>query len=147
MFQISFRVVNCLLYKKFDVAGNSPLCLMVLVAWALTEIIRYPYYLSSLLNVKPGLLTWLRYNMFIILYPMGGVGETCLTTLVLWHHPPLNGTNIFRGFASAPVGEALSHYLPIVAYFMAFAPLGISLYQHMFAQRRKILSKPPKKDH
>ena len=56
VFQISFRVVNCWLYKTFAVAGNSPLCLLVLVSWTLTEVIRYPYYLTGLMNKKSTLL-------------------------------------------------------------------------------------------
>ena len=48
---------------------------LVLLAWCLVEIVRYSYYATNLINVNIGILTWLRYTLFIILYPMGVTGE------------------------------------------------------------------------
>lgn len=47
----------------------------VIFAWSLTEVIRYSSYIASLLDVKIYVLTWLRYTLFIGLYPMGVSGE------------------------------------------------------------------------
>ena len=41
----------------------------VLIPWSLAEVNRYTYYLS-----KNNLTTWLRYNAFIVLYPLGVYG-------------------------------------------------------------------------
>jgi very-long-chain (3R)-3-hydroxyacyl-CoA dehydratase len=47
----------------------------MLMAWALSEIIRYPWYAAQLKGTCPFWLTWLRYTMFIPLYPIGVLGE------------------------------------------------------------------------
>ncbi|POI36232.1 hypothetical protein CIB84_000014, partial [Bambusicola thoracicus] len=49
--------------------------LLFVVAWTITEIIRYSFYTFSLLNHLPYLIKWARYTLFIILYPMGVTGE------------------------------------------------------------------------
>ncbi|KAL0281080.1 UNVERIFIED_CONTAM: hypothetical protein PYX00_002179 [Menopon gallinae] len=49
-----------------------PLCL---IAWAITEIIRYLYYALNIINTIPDFLTWCRYTFFIVLYPLGVTGE------------------------------------------------------------------------
>ncbi|MDA9081618.1 protein tyrosine phosphatase-like domain-containing protein, partial [Candidatus Dependentiae bacterium] len=46
---------------------------ILIVAWALTEVIRYPSYALS--QSCPGWLNWLRYTMFIPLYPIGAASE------------------------------------------------------------------------
>ena len=48
---------------------------MMLAAWMITEVIRYSCYLSNLLGAKIHILTWLRYTLFIVLYPIGVSGE------------------------------------------------------------------------
>jgi len=48
---------------------------LLIIAWAVTEVVRYSCYLTNLLNVKIWLLTYLRYTLFIFLYPMGVAGE------------------------------------------------------------------------
>lgn len=48
---------------------------LVLYIWSMAEVIRYPFYISKLLNIKSSLIEWLRYNAFIILYPIGFAAE------------------------------------------------------------------------
>ncbi|KAM9962963.1 hypothetical protein ACTFIW_006184 [Dictyostelium discoideum] len=47
--------------------------------WGLSELIRFPYYLYG--SNSPKFLTWLRYNAFIILYPLGFLSEN-----ILWYN-------------------------------------------------------------
>jgi len=44
---------------------------ILLFAWTLSEVIRYPWYISHVLKFSPYWLTWLRYTAFIPLYPIG----------------------------------------------------------------------------
>ena len=41
----------------------------------LHQIIRYPWYATTLLDSCPFFLTYLRYTAFIVLYPIGVVSE------------------------------------------------------------------------
>ncbi len=56
----------------------------MLVAWAASEIVRYSYFVINLRRVgndRQGvyaLLTWLRYNLFYVLYPLGIGSEVAL---------------------------------------------------------------------
>ena len=51
---------------------------LLLLAWTLTEMIRYSLYAVSLVSTPPRLLTWLRYSFFIPAYPTGVTGEAGL---------------------------------------------------------------------
>ena len=43
----------------------------MLIAWSVTEVIRYSYFVLSLSGYNPGFISWLRYNTFYVLYPLG----------------------------------------------------------------------------
>eukprot|EP01084_Bolivina_argentea_P256091 431043_1 len=47
----------------------------LLLAWSLAEVIRYPFYICKSLKRNSSFLEWLRYNAFIILYPIGFAAE------------------------------------------------------------------------
>lgn len=48
---------------------------MILWAWPIAETTRYIYYAFNLMNLNIYLFTWLRYSLFIVLYPLGVSGE------------------------------------------------------------------------
>ena len=53
----------------------SPFYSSMLVAWSVTEVIRYVYFVFNLQGQVPRILTWLRYNTFFVLYPLGITSE------------------------------------------------------------------------
>ena len=61
----------------------SPAVGAMLLAWALSEVIRYPWYAATTAGLCPYWLTWLRYTAFIPLYPVGVVGEMHAVYLAL----------------------------------------------------------------
>lgn len=58
--------------------SSSPFYSSMLLAWSTTEIIRYTYFMLNLVGSVPRLLTWLRYNAFYLLYPLGITSEMVL---------------------------------------------------------------------
>ena len=50
----------------------------MLVAWAQSEIIRFTYY--SFPSLQNGIIGHLRYNLFVVMYPLGVGAEL----LVMW---------------------------------------------------------------
>ena len=59
------------------IAIASPAYSSMLVAWSVTEVIRYGYFAVNLAyGGVPAWLTWLRYNTFFVLYPLG-IGSEC----------------------------------------------------------------------
>lgn len=49
----------------------------MMIAWSIAECVRYSYYGFNLLGNVPRILTWARYNFFLVLYPLG-VGSELL---------------------------------------------------------------------
>ena len=66
-------------------AQSSPWLALCFTAWALVEPTRYSFYLVKQLGLTPVYAhTWLRYSLFLPLYPAGIVGEFgCLVTALL----------------------------------------------------------------
>lgn len=63
----------------------SPFYSSMLLAWSLSEIVRYTYFVLNLRRGSsgdrkgvPALVTWLRYNLFYGLYPIGICSEMVL---------------------------------------------------------------------
>jgi very-long-chain (3R)-3-hydroxyacyl-CoA dehydratase len=61
--------------KSVPEVQATPAVGAMLLAWALSEVVRYPWYAAVTAGVCPEWLTWLRYTAFIPLYPVGVVGE------------------------------------------------------------------------
>jgi len=53
----------------------KPVVFYLFIAWSTVEIIRYPYYITQLLNIDIPFITWLRYTIWIPLYPLGFICE------------------------------------------------------------------------
>lgn len=64
------------MYPNFT--ANSAFYSSMLVAWSVTEVIRYGYFVQNLRGGVPDTLTWLRYNTFYVLYPLGITSEVML---------------------------------------------------------------------
>ena len=74
-----FLLVWGIVYFFPAVAVLNPTYTTMLVAWSTTEVIRYSYFAVNISFGKvPGWLTWLRYNTFFVLYPMGICSECWL---------------------------------------------------------------------
>ncbi len=119
---------------------NKSWCTQMLVAWALSEIIRYSYYVANLLLEKdkiPSVMTWIRYSGFLVLYPMGISGEiACM----------YNGLSFVQKNKPYTV-ELPNWYNFSFSYynFIWFALLGMYpygsyvMYSYMLSQRKKTL--------
>lgn len=97
----------------------TPYFTVMCLAWYVTDLIRYCYYLS-----RNNVFKWLRYNMFIALYPIGVGMELKIVSYLLDYA-------VWRYF--------------VIAIFMAYIPGFGFLYFHMLKQRRSISIKRVKK--
>ena len=138
--QVSSRlfIVWCILYP-FPPPPSQLGFLLASLSWATVEVPRYLYYAWSLASPStlPYALTWLRYSLFLVLYPSGITGELlCIAHALpyLAAHPSLlslsmpNKLNFAFSF----------HYavLLVLALYVPGSPLMIST---MWAQRKKVL--------
>lgn len=46
--------------KPFPSASTSPVVTVMLIAWGITEIVRYSFFVCKQLNVEPAIIKWLR---------------------------------------------------------------------------------------
>uniref|UniRef100_A0A060T2I4 Very-long-chain (3R)-3-hydroxyacyl-CoA dehydratase n=1 Tax=Blastobotrys adeninivorans TaxID=409370 RepID=A0A060T2I4_BLAAD len=106
-----------------EVAQNVAFSTMVL-AWSVTEVVRYSYYAYNLLRDKlvPKGLVWLRYNAFYVLYPLGAGSEAILA------------------FLSLDRAQELSAYyaLFLKVVLLIYPPGFYVMYTHMIKQRRRV---------
>lgn len=74
----------------------------LMLAWGVTEVIRYAFYATKELGGTPFAILWLRYTTFIFLYPLGVSSELALVWLALpalkasglWSYPMPNALNL-----------------------------------------------------
>lgn len=71
-FQVSGRAfVLFLMIDAEPRMQTKPVVFYLFVMWTMIEVVRYPYYISQLYKKEIYILTWLRYTMWIPLYPLG----------------------------------------------------------------------------
>ncbi|PRW58097.1 hypothetical protein C2E21_2722 [Chlorella sorokiniana] len=118
---------------------NRPAVGAMFLAWALSEIIRYPWYAASLAGACPHWLTWLRYTAFIGLYPVGVLGEMKSVFDAL---PFIKA----RGLRSLALPNAANwgfdYHTFLVVLLCLYPFLWFRLYAFLFRQRRKKLGAP-----
>ncbi|GAY38176.1 hypothetical protein CUMW_034690 [Citrus unshiu] len=118
---------------------DHPSLFITFLAWCLIEVIRYPFYALNTIGACPHWLTYLRYTMFIPLYPIGVLGEMLLLYQAF---PYMKEKNIFANFfAILP----FSYYNVVQVVFVMYPFAWIKLYSHMLKQRGSKLGKRQEK--
>ncbi|XP_077217555.1 protein-tyrosine phosphatase-like, PTPLA [Tasmannia lanceolata] len=117
-----------------------PSVFITFFAWSIGEVIRYSQYALNCIGICPYWLTYLRYTVFILVYPVGvGFGEIWLMYEAL---PFVKKYNLYANvFDNLP----FSYYSFVVALLLCYPFLWLKLYLHLFKQRRSKLRKPQKK--
>lgn len=125
-----FLLVWLIVYPFPHLAVLSPFYSSMLIAWSVTEVIRYSFFALSLSGLTPSFLTWLRYNTFFVLYPLGISSECALVYL-----------------ATEPAGKLGDVYTyALYAVLAIYVPGAYTLYTYMMAQRRKVMRSLKAKD-
>ncbi|KAL4424771.1 hypothetical protein ABPG77_000811 [Micractinium sp. CCAP 211/92] len=115
---------------------NRPAVGAMFLAWALSEVIRYPWYAASVAGACPRWLTWLRYTAFIPLYPIGVAGEMNAVYDAL----PFIAERRLRSVALPNALNFGFDYSLFLKGLMVFYPfLWFRLYSFLLRQRRKKL--------
>ncbi len=115
----------------------KPVIFYLFCVYTAIELFRYPYYLLRVYNVDVALLTWLRYTLWIPLYPVGFVceGVIALRDIPYFEEtgkfslPLPNAANLAFDFPSA-----LRLYL-----LFLFVPTLYTMMNHMYQLRCKKL--------
>ncbi|KAL9038289.1 MAG: hypothetical protein Q9180_003229 [Flavoplaca navasiana] len=120
--QVASRIILvwAVVYQFPAATSTSPFYSSMLIAWSATEVVRYSYFVLNLRGSVPAFMTWLRYNMFYVLYPIGITSEAVL----VWK-----------------ASEAAREPWKFVGWGVLglYVPGSYVLYTYMIAQRRKIM--------
>lgn len=134
---------NLLLFAIIHVENRiqvMPAIFILFIVWSLVELVRYPYYIIALIKKNIPLLTWLRYSIWIVLYPFGVL---CEGTILLRSLPFFEESKRF----SIEMPNKWNFTFDMVAFmkiYMGFVLLP-GLYfvmKHMKKLRTKKLKKP-----
>ncbi|XP_043263310.1 very-long-chain (3R)-3-hydroxyacyl-CoA dehydratase-like isoform X2 [Colletes gigas] len=108
---------------------TKPVVFYLFLVWSTVEIVRYPYYIMQLLNIEISFLTWLRYTIWMPLYPLGFL---CEGIIILRNIPYFEETLKFS--LSLPNSWNLSFHFPsfLKIYLLVFClPLMYMLMTRM----------------
>lgn len=95
---------------------TKPVVFYLFVLWCTVEIVRYPYYITQLLNVEISFLTWLRYTIWIPLYPLGII---CEVIIIIRNIPYFEETQKFTISLPNSYNFAL-HFPSILRFYLLF---------------------------
>ncbi len=112
-------------------------------AWSLSDLTRYCYYFSQLAGWRAPLLKWARYNFFLVLYPVGTLGEMML---VLWaRQMSVKQPHIYWPFLAVIAAYAPGNCLLRLSSFFIICLGFLTMYEHMLKQRSKQAEKDSSK--
>ncbi|XP_073977816.1 3-hydroxyacyl-CoA dehydratase 2 [Rhodnius prolixus] len=120
---------------------TKPVVFYLFLIWSIIEVVRYPYYITDIYKRTIGLLTWLRYTIWIPLYPLGAL---CEGIIILRNIPYFEETQRF--VVSMPNSWNFSFHMPTLMklyLLVLFFPGIYALMTHMYRARIKKLG--PKK--
>lgn len=113
---------------------NKPVVFFVFYLWSMIEIFRYPFYMLACIDTEWKLLTWLRYTIWIPLYPLGVLAEA---VAVIQSIPIFDETKLISIPLPKAIGTSLSFSYILKIYLMIMF-LGLFInFRHLFKQRSR----------
>jgi very-long-chain (3R)-3-hydroxyacyl-CoA dehydratase len=129
------HVLMCAL-DGVDALHGSLAATALIIAWALTEVVRYPSYVLGLYSHCPSWLNWLRYTIFIPLYPLGAGAEM---KLMYDARAFARKANMYSISMPNAWNFAFDYVTFLNGLLVVYPFLFYSLYSYMFTQRKKKL--------
>ena len=113
---------------------------LMAVAWSLVEVPRYVFYLLKLVpgeSVVPYWLLWLRYSLFIALYPPGIAGEVRELLVAL---PGVRASGVASLALPNAYNVVIDYHAVLCALLLLYIPGSPMMIGHMWGQRKKELA-------
>ncbi|TFK22594.1 PTPLA-domain-containing protein [Coprinopsis marcescibilis] len=122
--------------QMFPQTHSNPIFTSMVLAWSITEVIRYAFYAYNLLGYTPSVLLWLRYSTFYVLYPIGASSEAFLMLATLPQTSPIP-SSLIPWKSTWTIGQYARG-----ALFTIWWPGLYAMISYMIGQRRKIYGPP-----
>ncbi|KAJ7994566.1 hypothetical protein DPEC_G00250790 [Dallia pectoralis] len=142
MIQVVGRnVILFVVFGSLQDMQNKAVVFFVFYLWSTIEIFRYPFYMLSCIDTEWKLLTWVRYTIWIPLYPLGTLAEA---VAVIQSMPVFDETGLYSISLPQALGLSISFSYPLKLYLvLMFLGLFIN-FRHLFRQRRRLRSRKRK---
>uniref|UniRef100_A0AAR2M0J7 Very-long-chain (3R)-3-hydroxyacyl-CoA dehydratase n=1 Tax=Pygocentrus nattereri TaxID=42514 RepID=A0AAR2M0J7_PYGNA len=113
---------------------NKPVVFFVFYLWSAIEIFRYPFYMLACIDTEWKTLTWLRYTIWMPLYPLGVLAEA---VAVIQSIPIFDESK----FLSIRLPEAMGSFLSfsyVLQLYLLLMFLGLFFnFRHLYKLRRR----------
>lgn len=133
-----------IIFGSLEEMRNRPVVFFVFLLWSAIEIFRYPFYMLACLNTEWKTLTWLRYTVWIPLYPLGVLAEA---VAVIQSIPIFDKTKLFSIPLPKAVGTSASFSSFLYVYLILMFLGLIFNFKHLYKQRRKRFTVKKRKTH
>uniref|UniRef100_A0A3P9HIE3 Very-long-chain (3R)-3-hydroxyacyl-CoA dehydratase n=1 Tax=Oryzias latipes TaxID=8090 RepID=A0A3P9HIE3_ORYLA len=145
MIQVAGRnVVLFVIFGCLEEMQSRSIVFFVFYAWSSIEIFRYPFYMLAYIDTEWQLLTWLRYNLWIPLYPLAVLAEA---VAVIQSLPIFDDTRLFSLPLPGFRGRSLSFSYTLQIYLvLMFLGLFVNL-RHLYKQRQRRFRSRKRKTH
>lgn len=123
-----------IIFGGLEEMHNKPVVFFVFYLWSAIEIFRYPFYMLACFDTEWKTLTWLRYTVWIPLYPLGVLAEA---VAIIQSIPIFDETKLFSIPLPKAIGTSVkfSYFLHI---YLSLMFLGLFInFRHLYKQRRK----------
>lgn len=145
LMQVSSRILLVWgILHQVPVARRHSAYTLMVVSWCLAEIPRYGFYTLTLLkqlngdeSQLPYAMRWLRYSLFLVLYPTGITGEI----LEIYHSLAyVQRHSVLSLQMPNPWNFAFDYHYALIFALLTYVPGSYIMYTHMLKARSKNLS-------
>lgn len=113
---------------------GEPIVFLLFLFWSLIEVIRYPFYVLSLYRINAYVIFWLRYSVWLLLYPAGIICEIVLVVKSIVH---ARATQRWSYPLPNPINFHFDLSLLLVVILIAYVPFGFYNLRHMYTLRQR----------
>jgi very-long-chain (3R)-3-hydroxyacyl-CoA dehydratase len=110
---------------------------LMVFSWGLVEVPRYSFYALNLYDAVPSALFFLRYHLFMVLYPSGVAGEVLCMVSAL----PFLRAGAYAIQMPNAHNVAVSLYTLVLVVLAVYVPGLPVMYSHMLTQRNRAYAK------
>ncbi|KAM9854984.1 very-long-chain (3R)-3-hydroxyacyl-CoA dehydratase isoform 1-T1 [Aulostomus maculatus] len=122
-----------IIFGSLEEMHNKPVVFFVFYLWSTIEIFRYPFYMLGCFNTEWKTLTWLRYTVWIPLYPLGVLAEA---VGVIQSIPIFDETKLFSIPLPRAIGTSVSfsYILHVYLILMFLGKLASRIIIHLYTK-------------
>lgn len=128
---IARNIVILVTVNRHPSVQSSPAVFLFVLAWTLTETVRFPWLMFKTLGTPPYILSYIRYASPVLLYPLGAVGE-------FWSmynaHATVGATDVLLSVQTFNL--TLNHIIQYI-YFPLFVPGFLYLWMNAVGNFKK----------